>query len=402
MHLSRPILRRSANDDLIYLNINYQFGQNWVDCGISMVSQYLKALGFTSLNELECFCKHINVFNTFSDKRLMKTLVSEEDRAILWEFRSFLDKNKLTPFPIHYNINNTKDFEVSNPKFPDFFQFIFTWVTGGDGLSPTRRRESFIKWWETQKNNFLSIKKYYYSPHTVRWIWQTETFPVTKPFKTLVDTFLTDYRAGKYNQGTGLQGVNDPADLVHQWQKEFAKILLRESKWKYVSGNSLNVGAAIPSTDIGVSAGGGHYYFYSDEAKKKHYPVYFGQLSVSVGVNAIPSPVSGALDLAAFPSYGTLFEIRQHITTPQQLNGMYLFVSGSAGIIGNLNNNLIFFLSILEIGSPALYNVDKYLKEILGSKAGMIVTGHGLESVIGGGVGMGYGVVNVLPPIETR
>lgn len=166
----------------------------------------------------------------------------------------------------------------------------------------------------------------------------------------------------------------------------------------------------MPGTKFGASAGGGHYYFYSNENKDLYYPISFGQLSVSIGVNALPTPITASLNLASFPSYGSLFEAWSPVSTPNDLNGLYFFLSGSAAIFGNVNTSMIFFL---PPGTRTAKNFRELAKDIEwlmatavfnagASKAIMALSGHGVETTVGFGAGAGYGYAYVGSPFKLK
>lgn len=137
-------------------------------------------------------------------------------------------------------------------------------------------------------------------------------------------------------------------------------------------------------------------------------PVKFGQLAISIGVNAIPTPVSGSVNLASLPAAGTLFQGWQNISKVSELKGIYFYISGSAGVIGNVNSNLIFFLptgsrvanSMTEVLNNAALLAAAIASNIATSKAVMAVAANGLESIIGAGAAVGYGFADVGEPID--
>jgi len=157
--------------------IKYQFylGSSWEECGVSRAYGFLAALGFTDVNEVSSFLSVHNVFEIFSREGWGQNYLSISEKQLVAKGRSqnspqtnvLTNSGSLTP-PI-YNLG---------VAYEDFFQFIFTWLTGGS--TPTDRRK-FIEYWES------SVK----SPQNP-FAPKSDTAPCLKTFLNLVKAYLSN------------------------------------------------------------------------------------------------------------------------------------------------------------------------------------------------------------------
>lgn len=227
-----------------------------------------------------------------------------------------------------------------------------------------------------------------------------DSCPILKTFKDEIDNFINlEYGKSKKNQdGSGSVLV----DVAQGIQTFFLDLILRESQWKYVSGNEVMIGVNESIGEFGVAVGGGHYYIYQKDNKKEYFPLRFGQIGITGGLG-ISSPINLSVNLASMPAAGKIYQGRLGLNSAADLNGLYVYVSGSLAIFANTNSNLVFFLpvgtrvpqNLREIAEDAALLAKTILTTIAASKGMMVVSGHGFELAEGLGVSIGYGYVYV-------
>ncbi|MBC7797541.1 MAG: hypothetical protein H7Z37_11765 [Pyrinomonadaceae bacterium] len=398
-----------ANDEKsIHVQINYthNLGYTWIDCGISKVNNLLTALGFSTPQEVSALCAEKNILALFAEESWVRSYQSETEKQLIFG-EPLRDVKRFVP---NFSFAKTVDIKlgVQNPSYNDFFQMLFTWLTHGNNAE---LRKQFIEWWSFE-NGIVTDEKFAVvgnkNPLYPNKIIQT-TSPVLITFKDEVTAFLSK---GKNNGKTDVvPGSGSPfVDVVHWIEKTVIGLFLRESGWKYVSGDDLSVAAEVPFVGAGVTGGAGYYYFYSNNAPNEFYPLRFGQLAVSAGPNLIPSPVGVGVNLSFLPAAGTLYQAWSGVSTPRDLNGIYLYISGTAGLIANINTSLIFFLpigqripkDINEVLADGASQIAVSLVGIAASKAVMAVAGHGFESTLGAGAALGFGYVHVGSPVKSE
>ncbi len=390
-----------VQQDDIHVTISYSYtvGYTWQECGINEVNALLSGLGFKTREEVKAFCFSRNIFKSFSAEGWYRQFISGSDAA---EISYYLGagKNKLfspeLPLKTPASILSGTD----NPTYNDFFQFLFSWVTGGDSIE---RRNYYKKWWEAAAGLPANALNSAILNNTVRDPWKVinNKSSVLKTFKDEIDNFL-NFEYGKNKTALQEGSGSVLVDVSHGIQTFFLDLILRESQWQYVSGNEVNVGVNAAIGELGVTVGGGHYSVYNRNSKEKYFPLRFGQIGITGGL-AISSPLNLSVNLASMPAAGKIYQAWSGINSAADLSGLYLYVSGSLAIFANVNSSLIFFLpvstrvpkNLREIALDSALLVTTLLTTIAASKAMMTVSGHGFELAEGLGLSLGYGYVHV-------
>lgn len=221
----------APQDELVFINISYPLGKNWVECGISAVDAFLRAMGFNYPWELFNFCKEVNVYKAFSTSDFMNDLIVGEDKLLLtsssthMKCEEALSKNKIAKEFYHPNPPLLSNFETYNPNQTDFMIMLFTWLTGGKN-----GRVKFIEWWESRNKNLQDDPNYYPSRN-----FYSEQVPVLKTFQALIVDFLVKFTADMKEHGYvyELSSDENPADTINKIETDLLKLFFKQSKWRY-------------------------------------------------------------------------------------------------------------------------------------------------------------------------
>lgn len=366
-------------DPVIFIQYKFSFGKSWEECGVSRVNGYLSALGFSDPQEVAKFCDAYNILEKFSTEDWARRYSNAGDREIIAKFgRAASQKSVLS---LAFIPSAVEIRPLLKSSYSDFFQILFTWVTGGDS---SLGRERFIKYWEAPSGGASWTVR---DPYFVL----TDTLSCRKSFKDAVTAFLAELRNPKPKADAESWLVN----VNHAFRQKMYDSVLTRANWGYISGTAANASISAGKF-LSLGGGSGGFAVFDTNVPQKVYPLMTASGNAGVGAG-VALPVNVTVDPAELPSKGTIYHgFAGNVAGVHSFIGAYVAISGGvAATILNQTASLMFIAPVYSLPPLTSQNFGAIFTAVVPlSTAILALDGHGIEVGFGTSAQLSCGFVS--------